>query len=244
MTLPSFRALTTALLAFGLLTTCQPAQAQRRAQAADPATLDIHTARLQPLFGGLSAAEATTLLGADKLDAIAGSFASRAEASTFFVNKGYEYLVENQPDTAVYRFNLAWLLNPRNAEAYRGLGVAASTQPTPDASIGLLQKALALAPANGAVLNDLGSSYINRYNLTRKKKDLKTGTRLLERGLATDSTNAEAWQQLARAYYQQKKYAEAWDALHKGQNLRLTSLDFGLINNLLTQLPDPKGIFK
>ena len=244
MPLPSFRSLTTALLVFGLLTVFQPAQAQRRAKAADLSTLDVHTARLQPLFGGLSAADATTLMGAEKLDAIASSFASRAEASTFFVNKGYEYLVENQPDTATYRFNLAWLLNPQSAEAYRGLGVIASTQPTPDASIDLLEQALKLAPANGAVLNDLGSSYINRYNLTQKKKDLKTGTQLLESGLAIDTTNADAWQQLARAYYQQKKYAESWDALHKGQALRLTSLDFGLINSLLTQMPDPQGTFK
>ena len=111
-------------LAALLLLGATPAQAQRKSTtAANPdgslavpalalAPAPARPARLQPLFGGLSPAQATQLLGETQLKAIAASFASAAEASTFFTTKGYEYLRENQPDTAAYRFNLAWLLNP------------------------------------------------------------------------------------------------------------------------------------
>ena len=238
------RALAAALL-LGLL--AGPAQGQGRAANADgslTATLPTRPARLQPLFGGLTPAQATQVIGAAQLKAIAASFASSAEASTFFATKGYEYLSENQPDTAAYRFNLAWLLNPQNADAYRGLGIVASAQPTPDAAIGLLGKGLALAPTSAPLLSDLGTSHLIRYGLTKKKKDLATGMALLERATALDPTNALAWQQQARGLYYQEKYPEAWAAVHKGQALSVSSLDFGLITDLQAKLPDPQGIFK
>jgi tetratricopeptide (TPR) repeat protein len=218
------------------------AQAQRKSKTAPAA--DGRPARLQPLFGGLSAAEATRLLGAGQLEAIAASFASRAEASAFLANKGYEYLGENQPDTAAYRFNLAWLLNPQNADAYRGLGIVASAQPQPDAAIALLTQGLALAPTHSLLLSDLGSSHLIRYSQTNKKKDLNAGVGFLERATAADPGNALAWQQLARGYYHQEKYPQAWEAVHKGRTLSMNSIDFGLIGELLAKQPDPQGTFK
>ena len=226
-----------------------PAQAQRRSAQAATAAVSAspaaaRAARLRPLFGGLTPAQATQLLGAAQLKAIAASFASSAEASAFFSTKGFEYLRDNQPDTAAYRFNLAWLLNPQNAEAYRGLGVVASAQPTPDASIGLLAQGLALAPTSPMLLSDLGTSYLIRYGQAKKKKDLLAGLDLLQRATAADPANAVAWQQLARGFYYQEKYPEAWAAVHKGQVLSVSSLDFGLITDLLAKLPDPQGMFK
>jgi len=226
-----------------------PAQAQRRGQPTNPdgsltAAAPPRPARFQPLFGGLSPAQATQVLGAARLRAIAASFASAAEASAFFTQKGFDYLRENQPDTAAYRFNLAWLLDPQNAEAYRGLGIIASAQPTPDAAIGLLHQGLALAPASAALLSDLGASYLLRYSQTKKKKDLATGFDLLRRATAADPANANAWQQLARAHYYQEQYPDAWAAVHRGQAQSVTSLDFNLISDLLAKLPDPQGLFK
>jgi tetratricopeptide (TPR) repeat protein len=240
-----------AALLLASLLSAAPAQAQRKGTAANPdgslaaaAATPARPARLQPLFGGLSPAQATQLIGAAQLKAIAASFASTAEASTFFTNKGYEYLRENQPDTAAYRFNLAWLLNPQNAEAYRGLGIIASSQATPDAAISLLNKGFTIAPTSTLLMSDLGASYLIRYSQTKKKKDLTMGLALLQRATAAEPTNANAWQQLARGLYYQEKYAEAWDAVHKGQNASVSSLDFDLISDLLAKLPDPQGTFK
>lgn len=232
-----------ALLAGGARLAC--AQVVRQpTDAAQPAAPAVRPARLRPLFGGLTPVQATAAFGAAQLEAIAKSFASREEASAFFSTKGYEYLAENQADTAVYRFNLAWLLNPRNADAYRGLGVVASREPTPDASIALLVQALALTPNSTLVLSDLGTSYLIRYNKTHKRKDLTAGQELLQRAVAADATNAVAWQQLARGYYYQEKYPLAWEAIHKGQALSTSSLDFGLVGDLLEKQPDPQGTFK
>ncbi len=241
-----------ALLVLGLLGAA-PAQAQRKSRAANadgslaaPAANAAapRAARLQPLFGGLTPAQATQVIGEGQLKAIAASFASPAEASAFFATKGFEYLSENQPDTATYRFNLAWLLDAKNADAYRGLGIVASAQPTPDAAIGLLSTGLALAPTNSLLLSDLGTSHLIRYGQTKKKKDLTAGLDLLQRATTLAPTNATAWQELARGLYYQEKYVEAWAAVHKGQSISASSLDFNLVSDLLAKQPDPQGTFK
>ena len=240
-----------------LLLAAAPAEAQRKgrgtmaanadgslAAAASAAPAPSRPARLQPLFGGITLAQATQIIGEAQLKAITASFASAEEASSFFSRKGYEYLNENQPDTAAYRFNLAWLLNPKNPDAYRGLGIVASAQPTADNAIKLLNQGLALAPTNALILSDLGASHLLRYNQNKKKKDLTAGIELLQRATAADPANAVAWQQLGRGLYYQEKYAEAWTAVHKGQSLSVSSLDFNLISDLLAKQPDPQGTFK
>ncbi|MET4105766.1 hypothetical protein [Hymenobacter sp. UYP22] len=229
------------LAAAGLLWAATPAQAQRKAKTATTAAASFQ--RLQPQFGGLTHAQAEQALGPAFLTKLASSFPSRAEASQFFSTKGYEYLAESQTDTAAYRFNLAWVLDPNNADAYHGLGIVTSTS-APEQSISLLNKGLTLAPTNAFLLSDLGASYLIRYQQTNKKKDLTTATELLEKATTQATPNAAAWQQLARAYYLQEKYPQAWEAIHKGQNISLASMDFDLITELKAKLPDPQGTIK
>lgn len=246
----------TALTALLLALPPRAAQAQRRGKTPVAANADGSLApatagapalppRLRPLFGGVTAAQATELLGAKRLNDVAGSFASRAEASAFFARKGFEYLAEGKPDTATYRFNLAWLLNPQNPDPYHGLGIIASRQPSAaDEALALLNQALVLAPANAVVLTDLGASYLNRYAQTKKKKDLTTADGYLQRALTSAPDNAAAWQATARVRYYQERYPAAWEAVRKGQALSLGSIDFNFITELLAKQPDPQGMFK
>jgi Tfp pilus assembly protein PilF len=233
-------------VALGLLTLlAQPAQAQRKTKIKTKGDVAATAAnRLLPLFGGVSAAQAEAVVGPAFLADVQRSFASKAEASRFFSTKAYEYLAEGKPDTALYRFNLAWLLDPKNADVYRGLGVITSRNPTPDESISLLAQGLALAPNDALLLSDLGSSYLIRYEQTKKKKDLTTSFEYLQKAVAADPNNAVAWQQLARVYYTQENYAQAWEATHKGGNLSMTSIDFAFLSELMAKMPDPQGMFK
>ncbi|MBD2714015.1 tetratricopeptide repeat protein [Microvirga sp. STR05] len=221
-----------------------PAQAQRKTKIKTKDATVTAANRLQPLFGGIAAAQAEGLLSPGYVEKVAASFGSRAEASRFFSSKGYEYISEGQADTAITRFNLAWLLDAKNPEVYRGLGIVASKNPAPDQAIDLLTKGLALAPENALMLSDLGSSYLIRYEQTKKKKDLTTGIGYLQRALAADPNNAIAWQQMALAHYLQEDYTKAWEAVHKGQNISMTSIDFNFLSDLMAKMPDPEGKFK
>ncbi|MDO7884527.1 hypothetical protein [Hymenobacter cheonanensis] len=232
------------LLALGLACT-QPALAQKKGKSA-PLPAATGPQRLQPLYGGLTPAQAQQVVGPAVLADIDRSFPSRPEASKFFSNKGFEYLQENQPDTATVRFNLAWALNPQNPEPYRGLAVLLSRRPdaSPEAIQALALQGLAVAPTNGPLLIDVANLTLARYEQSKKKKDLQQASDYTQRALLADSTNANAWQTQARIHYYQENYAEAWKDVRKGQNLSLTSLDFQFLTELMAKMPDPEGKFK
>ena len=236
-----------AAITFLSAASCLPAQAQRTKKgAASAATnLPIAQARLLPLYGGLSPAQAQQAVGPAVLADIDRSFPSRAEASKFFSTKGYEYLLEKQPDTAAVRFNLAWVLDPKNPDAYRGLAVLLNQrQGAPTEVQALLLQGLAVAPTDSHLLTDAATMTIDRFVQSKKKKDLTQAADYVQRALLADPNNADAWQTQARVRYYQEDYAGAWEAVHKGQNLNMTSLDFNFISDLKDKLPDPQGTFK
>ena len=224
-----------------------PAHAQKAGKGPQntPPAAAAGPVRLQPLYGGLTAAQAQQLVGATVLADVDRSFASRPEASKFFSTKGYEYLQENQPDTAVVRFNLAWVLDPQNPDPYRGLAVVLSRRPatTPEAVEKLLLRGLAVAPTNSLLLADAANTALGRYEQTKKKKELTQAGDYTTRALLADSANANAWQTQARVRYYQENYAGAWQSLHKGQLISLSSLDFQFISELIAKMPDPQGKF-
>lgn len=221
-----------------------PAHAQRNKKNA-PAAATTGPARLAPLYGGASPAQAQDLVGPAVLADIDRSFPSRAEASQFFSTKGFEYLLENQPDTAAVRFNLAWVLDTKNPDPYRGFAVMLSQRQAPPADVqALLLQGLAVAPTNAGLLTDAATIVLERYNQTKKKKDLTEAAGYAERAVQADANNANAWQNQARVRYYQEDYAGAWEAIHKGQNLNMSSLDFTLISDLKDKLPDPQGKFR
>jgi Tfp pilus assembly protein PilF len=223
-----------------------PAHAQKGGKGKNTAPVATGPQRLQPLYGGLSPAQAQQLVGPAVLADVDRSFPSRPEASKFFSNKGFEYLQENQPDTAVVRFNLAWVLDPKNPETYRGLAVLLSRRPdaAPEAIQALVLQGLAVAPTNSLLLTDAANTSLARYEQSKKKKDLQQASDYTQRALLADSNNANTWQTQARIHYYQENYAEAWKDVRKGQSLSLASLDFQFLTELMAKLPDPEGKFK
>ena len=222
-----------------------PAQAQKSRKAAPTPPAASGPLQLQPLYGGVSPAQAQQLVGAAVLADVDRNFASRPEASKFFSRKGFEYLNGNEPDTAVVRFNLAWALDPTNPEPYQGLAVVMSRRPnvSPAAVEQLVSQGLAVAPTNPLLLADAAAAAVGRYEQTKKKKELQQASSYVERALLADSTNANAWQTQARVRYFQENYPAAWQAVHKGQSLNLASLDFDFLGELMAKLPDPEGKF-
>lgn len=234
------------LLTAGLLLAGAPAFAQKvktKTKGAAATNVPAAARRLLPLFGGLSPEAAQQLVGAAFLQSAEQSFASRPEASKFFATKAYEYLNEGQVDTARYRFNLAWVLDPQNPAPYRGLGLL-SANTAPDEALGLLQQGLALAPTDAQLLTDIGGVYLIRFEQSKKPKDLKTADEYLHRALAADANSAYTWQQLAWVQLKQDNYAGAWESLHKSRALNFSGIDFDLISQLKEKLPDPQGLFK
>ncbi|WP_245842496.1 tetratricopeptide repeat protein [Pontibacter ummariensis] len=210
--------------------------AQEQAAEANPIVL--------PMFGNKPKTEEQQKKDEKFLTSCDKSFASRQEASKFFVERGWEYLNEGQVDTAMYRFNLAWLLNPDNKDTYWAFGLVTSAQGQNAQAIDLYEKALHYDPKNSVLLSDLSSSYLNLYKEKSKRKTLKKAIRYIDQSLAVDSANAFALYNLSKVKFYQKKYADAWDYLHKSREINMNQIDYAYIMELVAQMPDPKGFFR
>ena len=172
------------------------------------------------------------------------NFPSRSEASEFFAARGWDYVADGQLDTAAYRFNLSWLLNDRNADAYWGLGVVSYQKNNLPTAIRLLKKGLAVADSNVVLMADLATLQIKNYQEKQDPTDLTEAETLLLRAVSLSPNSAPSYQKLAVVNFLKTDYEKSWAYFHQARTLDLSVLDLSFLNELLAKLPDPKGVFK
>lgn len=209
--------------------------AQEKEAATDPKVL--------PMFGGIVKTEQQQKQDEKFLKSCDANFKSRQEASQFFMDRGWDYYAEGQIDTALYRFNLAWLLNQNNGDTYWAFGLVSAARNQPTEAIKLYEKAQELLPDNSLLYSDMGASYLLAYKAKKRKKHLKKATKTLAEALKLDDQNSFALYSLSEIKYLEKKYTDAWTYLHQARELNMTSLDYGYLYELMEKQPDPKGFF-
>lgn len=197
----------------------------------------------QPLFGEQPKTAAQIDEEIHFLNDCDRNFASRSEASDFFAARGWDYIASQQLDTAAHRFNLAWLLNDKNPDAYWGLGVVCYQKNRLPDAIRMLRKGLAVDDSNAVLLTDLATVEIKQYQQTPTEVMLADAETHLNQSIAVNPT-ALAYQKLSVIYYLKTNYSKAWEYFHQARALDFSTLDIGYLNDLLIKQPDPKGVFK
>jgi tetratricopeptide (TPR) repeat protein len=160
------------------------------------------------------------------------------------MQRGWEYFNEGQVDTAMYRFNLAWLLNSDNKDAYWAFGLVTANQGKAEEAIGYYEKALTFDANNSLLLSDIASAYLAEYKAKPKKKVLKKAAGYLDKSVAADTSNAFALFNLSKVKFYEKDYPAAWSYLHKSRKLDMAQIDYTFVTEMLAKMPDPEGFFK
>ncbi len=207
-------------------------------------TTTTQDTRILPLFGERSKTVEQIGQEIKFLNECDQNFASRDEASQFFATRGWEYVAESQLDTATYRFNLAWLLNDKNADAYWGLGVVCYQQSKLTDAIRMLKKGLAVADTNSMLMTDLATVQIKQFQSTQDSTELNEAESLLQRSIALQPANATALMKLSLVHFVRADYGPAWTYFHRARVMDMSTLDLGYLNDLMARLPDPQGVFK
>lgn len=171
-------------------------------------------------------------------------FPNRQEACAFFSERAWDYLKEGQLDTAVYRFNLAYLLNPTCAEPYWGLGVISYHRGDLPEAIKLLGKGLSVEPQNAALMVDLATLQLTHFKESKDNQELTQATDLLTKSLVIEPANANAYLKLSLVDFYQEHYDQAWEHLHKCRTLDIATIDITYLAELRAKKEDPQGIFK
>ncbi len=136
-------------------------------------------------------------------------FKDRKTAANYFVKKGWEYFYKNDGETAMKRFNQAWLLDSLNAEAFWGFGNLIGMKLSFEESIKLFEHSIALDTNNPAVYESLAISFGQLFNKTKNTEYLNKMTSTLKKSLRINSRNARALALLTTgySYYVQKDSA-------------------------------------
>jgi tetratricopeptide (TPR) repeat protein len=198
---------------------------------------------LLPLFGETTKSVEQIELEIKFLNDCDQNFDSRTEASKFFVERGWEYLKESELDTACYRFNLAYLLDNKNVEAYWGLGVVCFQQGYLTDAERLLRRGITIDSTNVGLLVDLATVDVIHYKESQENYELLEAEKLLSRALEIDYSNANTHLKKAVLEYHKGNYNRAWESIHKTRELDQNLLDFDFIAELMAKRCDPKGIF-
>ncbi|GAB3501280.1 hypothetical protein GCM10027341_27970 [Spirosoma knui] len=218
---------------------------QTSESAADPNAIDVigGSINVLPLFGERPKTVDQIDQEIHFLNDCDRNFASRSEASDFFAARGWDYVGDGQLDTAAHRFNLSWLLNDRNADAYWGLGVVSYQKNQLPTAIRMLRKGVEIADSNATLITDLATLEIKHFQEKQNIDDLAQAETHLHRAVAINPSGG-AFQKLSLVYYLKADYPKAWAYFHQARNLDFSILDFGYLNDLMAKHPDPKGVFK
>lgn len=95
-----------------------------------------------------------------------------SELSRQMEAEGRRLLSDGQLDEAAGFFETALVADPRNANAFIGLGQIARAQELPGKAIGFYREALALDPANRAALAGQGEAMVTRGAVDRARQNL------------------------------------------------------------------------
>lgn len=210
-------------------------------QTAKPAVKNLH---LMPLFGETSKSTEQIEQEIRFLNDCDQNFASREEASQFFSERAWDYLRDNELDTACYRFNLAWLLNPKNVECYWGLGVVCYKKNHFTDAERMLRKGVDLDSSNVGLLVDLATVDLLHFKASKEAWELTEAEQILNHAIRLDTNNANAYLKKSVLEFHKCNYDAAWTNLHKTRLLNIELLDYEFMSELIAQKPDPLGIFK
>ena len=232
-------------VAFGQAQTPVMAKASNSSAAvsATPAERAVDP-RILPLFGERSKSPGQIADEIRFLNDCDQNFGSRAEASQFFAQRGWEYIADTQVDTAAYRFNLAHILDDKNPDVYWGLGVICYQRSQLTDAVRMLKRGVSLADTNAIMLVDLATVELEQYQTKSDTASLTDARDHLQKATFLRPEHAPAYSKLSIASYLQADYRSAWTYLHKAYNLDIATLDTTYLRQLLDKQPDPLGVFR
>lgn len=142
-------------------------------------------------------------------------FSDRKLACKYQLDRAWEYFYANILDTAMFRFNQAWLLDSTNADIYWGFGNLLGKQQNFEESLKYFEKSLKMNSNNSNVWLCASTSYGQLFYKSKDINLLNKSIEYLKIAVSLDPNNAIAYGQLTAAY----TYFEQKDSAMKYLNI-------------------------
>ncbi|MDB5016786.1 MAG: hypothetical protein JWQ84_1618 [Mucilaginibacter sp.] len=174
---------------------------------------------LQPEYGNVP--KSTGQLEEDRIfiETVLRQDTTRRKGSDHLVKLGFIYLSKGDFETAMRRFNQAWLLDSKNENAYWGYGAIYGSFNDYNKAIIQYDKGLVLNPQSSVILTDKATLYFMQFQQEQDPVKLSTAVDLLKRSYAIDAANVNTTYKLSICYFLNKDCINAWKFYNECQKL-------------------------
>lgn len=181
--------------------------------------------RMLPEFGDIEKTKEEITADTRFINSIVDAGKSKSEGAHEMIRIGFDYLYKGDLKTAMYRFNQAYLLNPKNSGIYWGYGAVYTAMGAYDAARSEYTDGLKLEPKSAPILTDYATTYLGEYyanvrsNYKSAQKSLKMAEKKLLASYEIDSKYINTAYKLSIVYLNSqdctnaKKYLKATRAL-------------------------------
>jgi len=134
------------------------------------------------------------------------------KASDHFVRLGFTYLSRGDLRTAMYRFNQAWLLDPKNENVYWGFGAIYGMFNDYPTAIVEYDKGLVLNPNGSVILTDKATLYVVgfQHDPNHDQNKLNTAIDLLKKSYSINANDQNTVFKLSVCFFLNKDCSNAW----------------------------------
>jgi Tfp pilus assembly protein PilF len=153
---------------------------------------------LQPEFGDLEKNESQIKADNDFIEEILKHYDNKQDASKKMTELGFQYIYERRDlQTAMKRFNQAYLLEPKNADIYYGYGTIYFNLGAMESAREQFDKGLLINPNHSKMLTDYGTTYLGDYynlvntNPEKAVENLNNAVKYLEKAYSIDEKNSD-----------------------------------------------------
>jgi len=123
------------------------------------------------------------------------------KGSEILIGLGFSYLYKGDLKTAMFRFNQAWLLDPKNENVFWGFGGIYFTFNDFQNALKQYDEGLILNPNSSNILTDKATVFMTEYETHKDKIDLNTSIELFLKSYSIDKKNQNTLYKLSICYF-------------------------------------------
>ncbi|HUK42456.1 MAG TPA: hypothetical protein VLX11_15490 [Candidatus Acidoferrales bacterium] len=176
-------------------------------------------------------------------------FGNRLAASRAMAAQGWAAVRSRNLDLAMERFNQAWLLNPKNYQAFWGFGAVLSERGKlreATEQLGTAREIIDEPAQANALLADVGAVNSEYAAHLPPDKQLErahyfvVANQCFAESLDGDPNYAPGWREWAISLYQQQRYSEAWVKAQRAKELNAEPFPPRFLESLQKKMSDIK----
>jgi len=157
--------------------------------------------RLQPKYGNVLKSEGQKQADEELINEYLAKEGTHRKASELLIKLGFDYLYKGDLKTAMYRFNQAWLLDPKNENVFWGFGAIYFMFQDFQSAIKQYDEGLILNAKSSNIITDKASVFMSKYDSRKDINDLNTAINLFLKSYSIDNKNQNTLFKLSACYF-------------------------------------------